>query len=213
MANDLKAVVSVTADTSGLIRGVDGAMQKLNSISKNTSLMAGMTAAQQVFGALQQLWTAISNRSEELGKLAVQFSPEAMSAAAQRSIAELQANQQIGQALGPYQAGIEGMRAASATAEASRIAAQAEQIGEGMIVVQSLMDQSKVAWNEMLDAILVALGVFSQPEKMIQAIGENPMGAANAGAWQLLGFGAAGSGVDYTLNAILETMTTKIGGD
>ncbi len=107
------------------------------------------------------MWGAISERSESLGKLATQFSPEAMSAAAQRSVAEFQANQRVGLALGPYQAGIEGMRAASATAEASRVAAQAEQIGEGMIVVQSLIDQSRVAWNEMLDAMIVVFGLFS----------------------------------------------------
>lgn len=158
MANDLKAVVSVTADTSGLIRGVDGAMQKLNSISRSTSLMAGMTAAQQVFGALQQLWTAISNRSEELGKLAVQFSPEAMSAAAQRSIAEFQANQKVGQALGPYQAGIEQMKAASATEQAAKVTADAEALGQGMIVIESLKTTASELGTGFLDGIIKALG-------------------------------------------------------
>jgi hypothetical protein len=158
VVNDLKAVVSVTADTSGLIRGVDGAMQKLNSISRNTSLMAGMTAAQQVFGALQQLWTAISNRSEELGKLAVQFSPEAMSAAAQRSIAEFQANQKIGQALGPYQAGIEQMKAASATEQATKVTADAEALGQGMIVIESLKTTAGELGTGFIDGIIKALG-------------------------------------------------------
>lgn len=158
MADDLKAVVSVTADTTGLIRGVDGAMQKLNTMSRNTSIMAGMSVAQQVFGAMQQLWTAISARSEALGALATQFSPEAMAAAAQRSIAEFQANQQIGQALGPYQAGIERMKAQSATEEAAKVVSDAEALGQGMIVIESLKTTAGELGTGFIDGIIKALG-------------------------------------------------------
>lgn len=158
MADDLKAVVSVTADTTGLIRGVDGAMQKLNTMSRNTSIMAGMSVAQQVFGAMQQLWAAISARSEALGTLATQFSPEAMAAAAQRSIAEFQANQQIGQALGPYQAGIERMKAQSATEEAAKVVSDAEALGQGMIVIESLKTTAGELGTGFIDGIIKALG-------------------------------------------------------
>lgn len=203
MADDLKAVVSVTADTTGLIRGVDGAMQKLNTMSRNTSIMAGMSVAQHVFGALQQLWGAISERSEALGKLATQFSPEAMTAAAQRSIAELQANMQIGQALGPYQAGIERMKAQSATEQAAKVTADAEALGQGMIVIESLKTTAGELGTGFIDGI-------------IKALGGSEMDAVSLGTATAFERTGATEMIAEALTPIVgwvEDIATKIGGD
>ena len=144
MANDLKASVSITADTSGLISGVNGAMEKINRVSASSSAMAGMMGAQKIIQVAQQLYAAVSERSEHLSKLAHTFSPEAMRSAANLSQAQLQSDMAVGQAMGPAQAGIDRAKQDAIAEETAGTLKNAEQIGAGMIVLNSIWNETKL---------------------------------------------------------------------
>ena len=159
MADQLKAVVSVTADTSGLVRGVEGAMAKIGSIGRSVSIMAGLQAGQMLLDGAMRAWRAISDRSEELGKLATELTPAGSMAQYQRMIAELAANKQIAQAIAPAQVGIELMRAQSAREQAASIVGNAGQIGAGMNFVEALKVTMTEAFTGLTDGILMALGI------------------------------------------------------
>jgi hypothetical protein len=158
MADELKAVVKITADTKGLVEGVDGAMRKLDSVAKHTGMLAGMEGAEKLLGLAEKVWDGISSRSEALGQMAHQFSPEAMTSQANLSIAQMQAAQTVGTAIGPYQAAIDQMKANSATEGAAQTASKSESIGQGMIVVEALKNTAEEAFSGITDGVLSALG-------------------------------------------------------
>ena len=180
MANDLKASVSITADTSGLISGVNGAMEKINKISSNTSMMAGMMGASKVIDLAKQLWDAMGDRSEHLSKLAHTFSPEAMTSAANLSQSQMKADMAVGQAMGPAQAGIDRAKQDALREETAQTLKHAEEIGQGMIVLNAIWDQTKAIAIGATDASLIAIG--SLAESNLAELGTMQAGAVQNGA-------------------------------
>jgi hypothetical protein len=162
MANDLKASVSITADTSGLISGVNGAMEKINKISSNTSMMAGMMGASKVIDLAKQLWDAMGERSDHLSKLAHTFSPEAMTSAANLSQSQMKSDMAVGQAMGPAQAGIDRAKQDAIAEETANTLKNAEEIGNGMIVLNAIWDQTKAIAIGATDASLADIGSLTE---------------------------------------------------
>lgn len=158
MAEQLKAVVQITADTTGLVRGIEGAMSKIGSIARGVSVMAAVQAGSMLLNQAQRVWQMVSERSDELGKLAVELTPQGSIAQMQRMMAELAANQQIAKAIAPTQVGIEMMRAQSAREQAAAVVADADQIGAGMNFVEALKTTAGEAFTGLTDGILKALG-------------------------------------------------------
>ena len=208
MANDLKASVSITADTSGLISGVNGAMEKINRISASSTAMAGMMGAQKVLQLAQQMYSAISDRSEHLSKLAHTFSPEAMTSAANLSQAQLKSDMAVGQAMGPAQAGIDRAKQDAIAEETASTLKNAQQIGEGMIVLNAIWNQTKLIATESADATLMALGSLNQAPEMAAAAAANPVEVANG---SLLGVSAGP--LLQAIGSTLEAMFAKVKGD
>jgi hypothetical protein len=208
MANDLKASVSITADTSGLISGVNGAMEKINRISASSTAMAGMMGAQKVLQLAQQMYTAISDRSEHLSKLAHTFSPEAMTSAANLSQAQLKSDMAVGQAMGPVQAGIDRAKEDALAEETASTLQNAKQIGEGMIVLNAIWNQTKLIATESADATLMALGSLNQMPEMAQAAVNRPVDTANGAI-----LGVSAGPLLQAIGSTLEAMFAKVKGD
>jgi len=208
MANDLKASVSITADTSGLISGVNGAMEKINKISSNTSMMAGMEGASKVIDLAKKLWDAMGDRSEHLSKLAHTFSPEAMTSAANLSQSQMKSDMAIGQAMGPAQAGIDRAKQDAIAEETASTLKNAQQIGEGMIVLNAIWDQTKSMATESADAALMALGSLNQIPEMAAAAVANP---AETAVGSVLGVSAGP--LLQAIGSTLEAMFGKVKGD
>jgi hypothetical protein len=208
MANDLKASVSITADTSGLISGVNGAMEKINRVSASSSAMAGMMGAQKIIQVAQQLYAAVSERSEHLSKLAHTFSPEAMRSAANLSQAQLQSDMAVGQAMGPAQAGIDRAKQDAIAEETAGTLKNAEQIGAGMIVLNSIWNETKLQSMAAADAVLMALGSTVQDPNMAAGAGANqaetnPLVDALKSSTPVLGL----------ISDLLESVYAKVKGD
>ena len=208
MANDLKASVSITADTSGLISGVNGAMEKINRISASSTAMAGMMGAQKVLQLAQEMYSAISDRSEHLSKLAHTFSPEAMTSAANLSQAQLQSDMAIGQAMGPAQAGIDRAKQDAIAEETANTLKNAQQIGEGMIVLNAIWNQTKLLATESADATLMALGSLNQMPEMAAAAAANPLETAVGST-----LGVSAGPLLQAIGSTLEAMFAKVKGD
>jgi hypothetical protein len=208
MANDLKASVSITADTSGLISGVNGAMEKINRVSASSSAMAGMMGAQKIIQVAQQLYAAVSERSEHLSKLAHTFSPEAMRSAANLSQAQLQSDMAVGQAMGPAQAGIDRAKQDAIAQQTAGTLKNAEQIGAGMIVLNSIWNETKLQSMAAADAVLMALGSTVQDPNMAADAGANqaetnPLVDALKSSTPVLGL----------ISDLLESVYAKVKGD
>lgn len=212
MASDLKASVSITADTSGLIKGVNGAMEKISRISATSSMMAGMMGAGQILGYAQQLLGIVSDRSQHLSKLAHTFSPEAMTSAANLSQAQLASDQQIGQAMGPAQAGIDRMKQEYLAEETANTLKNAEAIGDGMITLNALWEQTKAISVGAADASLMALGALTKVPEMADAMAANPVQAAAGTAVQAT-MGAGGTGIMMAIESTLMAIFSKVKGD
>jgi len=212
MASDLKASVSITADTSGLIKGVNGAMEKISRISATSSMMAGMMGAGQILGYAQQLLSIVSDRSQNLSKLAHTFSPEAMTSAANLSQAQLASDQKIGQAMGPAQAGIDRMKQEYLAEETANTLKNAEAIGEGMITLNAIWEQTKAIGVGAADASLMALGAATKVPEMVDAMAANPIQAAAGTAMQAT-MGAGGTGIMMAIESTLMAIFSKVKGD
>jgi hypothetical protein len=212
MASDLKASVSITADTSGLIKGVNGAMEKISRISATSSMMAGMMGAGQILGYAQQLLGIVSDRSQHLSKLAHTFSPEAMTSAANLSQAQLASDQKIGQAMGPAQAGIDRMKQEYLAEETANTLRNAEAIGEGMITLNAIWEQTKAIGVGAADASLMALGAATKVPEMVDAMAANPIQAAAGTALQPI-MGAGSTGIMMAIESTLMAIFSKVKGD
>jgi hypothetical protein len=212
MASDLKASVSITADTSGLIKGVNGAMEKISRISATSSMMAGMMGAGQILGYAQQLLGIVSDRSQHLSKLAHTFSPEAMTSAANLSQAQLASDQKIGQAMGPAQAGIDRMKQEYLAEETANTLKNAEAIGEGMITLNAIWEQTKAIGVGAADASLMALGAATKVPEMVDAMAANPIQAAAGTALQPI-MGAGSTGIMMAIESTLMAIFSKVKGD
>lgn len=158
MAEQLKAVVSVVADTSGLIKGIDGAMAKINSMSRNVSVMAGLSVGAQAMNLLQSIGATIQRRSDELGRFATEFHPEAQIAEVNRQMAELRAQKEIGAAMVPSQQAIEMLRTQTAQQEATRVTANAEEIGLGRVRVAAVGEMFSEMGKAFVDDVLARIG-------------------------------------------------------
>ena len=211
MANDLKASVSITADTSGLISGVNGAMEKINRISASSTAMAGMMGAQKVLQLAKEMYSAISDRSEHLSKLAHTFSPEAMTSAANLSQSQLKSDMAVGQAMGPAQAGIDRAKQDAIAEETASTLKNAKQIGEGMIVLNAIWNETKAMATASADATLMALGALNQAPEMAAFAAENPGQAAGAAVSGTLGPSAGP--LLTAISSTLEAMFAKVKGD
>lgn len=204
MANDLKAVVQISANTDGLIKGVDGALQKIDAMSRNTATMAGIMSAEKLIGLAKQMWSAVNERSEYFGKLAQTYSPEAMQATAQAAVAQMKADQRVGVAMGPAEAGIQNMKAENAARQADRIVNNADAIGGGRIQLAAIQEQLSNAYNGVIDGILQTFSPDNDKE-LFYSIGES--------------FGEATGSTDMLADALtpvvswLDEIASKIGGD
>jgi hypothetical protein len=156
----------------------------------------------------QQLYAAVSERSEHLSKLAHTFSPEAMRSAANLSQAQLQSDMAVGQAMGPAQAGIDRAKQDAIAEETAGTLKNAEQIGAGMIVLNSIWNETKLQSMAAADAVLMALGSTVQDPNMAAGAGANqaetnPLVDALKSSTPVLGL----------ISDLLESVYAKVKGD
>lgn len=143
MAEQLKAVVSVTADTSGLVRGVEGAMSRLDSIGRNVSLLSGLTIGGSAISAIGRIIATVQERATRFEEAALDYSPDAQRAEQRRKQQEEEQRRRIGEMMGPSQIAIAMVKSQFSTQEMRRVAQSQEAIGFGRIYGATLLESIK----------------------------------------------------------------------
>lgn len=206
----MKAVITLTADASGVSVGVSKAMKSLEDLQAGVSQLRSLAVA----GILANVFRGLANgamdelkRLEDLGRT---YSPEGMAAANQLAIAQQQSDQTLGQAFGPITAAIDQMKVQAIKDLTDYLVANKEPIGQAMAALAGFT----VGLAEMTAQTLVAFGTLvdwisnNTPEQMAADVG---MAAGNS----FLGGGnaALGSANITAIGLIYDILKSKLGGD
>lgn len=108
---DMKAVITLTADASGVQSGVAQAMKSLNGMADQVNQIRSGIAGQaigQLFSFSQNAFNEVSHRITDAAHA---YSPEAMAGANNLAITQQQQDQKLGQAYGDVVAFIDNFKA------------------------------------------------------------------------------------------------------
>ena len=209
-SSDMKAVITLTADASGVSVGVSKAMKSLENLQAGVSQLRSLAVA----GILANVFRGLANgamdelkRLEDLGRT---YSPEGMAAANQLAIAQQQSDQTLGQAFGPITAAIDQMKVQAIKDLTDYLVANKEPIGQAMAALAGFT----VGLAETTAEFLVALGKFvdwvsnSTPGEIAADVG------TAAGESFLGGGNMALGGANMTaIGLIYDVIKSKLGGD
>jgi hypothetical protein len=206
----MKAVITLTADASGVSVGVSKAMKSLENLQAGVSQLRSLAVA----GILADVFRGLANgamdelkRLEDLGRT---YSPEGMAAANQLAIAQQQSDQTLGQAFGPITAAIDQMKVQAIKDLTDYLVANKEPIGQAMAALAGFT----VGLAEMTAQTLVAFGQFvdwisnNTPAKIAADVGTTAGQTFIGGGNQALG-GAMTMAIDN----IYQIIRQKLGGD
>jgi len=209
-STDMKAVITLTADASGVSVGVSKAMKSLENLQAGVSQLRSLAVA----GILADVFRGLANgamdelkRLEDLGRT---YSPEGMAAANQLAIAQQQSDQTLGQAFGPITAAIDQMKVQAIKDLTDYLVANKEPIGQAMAALAGFT----VGLAEMTAQTLVAFGQFvdwisnNTPAKIAADVGTTAGQTFIGGGNQALG-GAMTMAIDN----IYQIIRQKLGGD
>lgn len=207
---DMKAVITLTADASGVSVGVSKAMKSLENLQAGVSQLRSLAVAgilANVFRGLADGAMSELKRLEDLGRT---YSAEGMGAANQLAIAQQQSDQTLGQAFGPITAAIDQMKVQAIKDLTDYLVANKEPIGQAMAALAGFT----VGLADATAEVLVAFGKFadwvsnSTPEQMAFDAAQLGVGGLNnamvGGGWQ---------GIDVQINLLYDVIKSKLGGD
>ena len=209
-SSDMKAVITLTADASGVSVGVSKAMKSLENLQAGVSQLRSLAVA----GILANVFRGLANgamdelkRLEDLGRT---YSAEGMGAANQLAIAQQQSDITLGQAFGPVTAAIDQMKVQAIKDLTDYLVANKEPIGQAMAALAGFT----VGLAETTAEFLVALGKFvdwvsnSTPGEIAADVG------TAAGETFLGGGNMALGGANMTaIGLIYDVIKSKLGGD
>lgn len=108
---DMKAVITLTADASGVQSGVQQAMKSLNGMADQLGAFRNGIAGQAINQLFSMSQSAFEQVSQRITDAAHAYSPEAMSGANNLAITQQQQDQKLGQAYGDVVAFIDNFKA------------------------------------------------------------------------------------------------------
>ena len=207
---DMKAVITLTADASGVSVGVSKAMKSLEALQQGVSQIRSLAVAgilSNVFRGLADGAMSELKRLEDLGR---SYSPEGNRAANQLALAQQQSDKALGLAFGPITAAIDQMKVQALKDLTDYLVANKEPIGQAMAALAGFT----VGLAETTAQFLVTMG------QLIDWISNNTPGqiAADVGTaagQSLLGGGsmALGGANMTTIGLIYDVIKSKLGGD
>jgi len=207
---DMKAVITLTADASGVSVGVSKAMKSLEALQQGVSQIRSLAVAgilSNVFRGLADGAMSELKRLEDLGR---SYSPEGNRAANQLALAQQQSDKALGMAFGPITAAIDQMKVQALKDLTDYLVANKEPIGQAMAALAGFT----VGLAETTAQFLVTMG------QLIDWISNNTPGqiAADVGTaagQSLLGGGsmALGGANMTTIGLIYDVIKSKLGGD
>ena len=210
-STNMKAVLTLTADASGVRVGINQAMKQLDRLNSAVGQLRGLAVANVLGNLFSGIASGVMDELKRLGELGRTYSGEGMAGAAQLAIAQQQSDQQLGQAFGGITAAIDQATAQHLKDLTSYIVAHKDDIGQAMAAVagfgMGLADitaNALATFGELIDWV-----ANSTPEKMAKDVGMLVVDTVNTAYSGHVGyeFGKAGIQSIYTL------LYEKLGGD
>jgi hypothetical protein len=206
----MKAVITLTADASGVSVGVSKAMKSLENLQAGVSQLRSLAVAGMLANVFRGLADGAMSELKRLEDLGRTYSPEGMAAANQLAIAQQQSDQTLGQAFGPITAAIDQMKVQAIKDLTDYLVANKEPIGQAMaalagftVGLAEMTAQTLVAFGNLVDWI--SNTTLEQKAKEIAiAGGETLMGGGNM---------ALGSANITAIGLIYDVLKSKLGGD
>jgi len=207
---DMKAVITLTTDASGVSVGVSKAMKSLENLQAGVSQLRSLAVAGMLANVFRGLADGAMSELKRLEDLGRTYSPEGMAAANQLAIAQQQSDQTLGQAFGPITAAIDQMKVQAIKDLTDYLVANKEPIGQAMaalagftVGLAKMTAQTLVAFGQLVDWI--SNTTLEQKAKEIAiAGGETLMGGGNM---------ALGSANITAIGLIYDVIKSKLGGD
>lgn len=209
-SSDMKAVITLTADASGVSVGVSKAMKSLENLQAGVSQLRSLAVAGILANVFQGLASGAMDELKRLENLGRTYSAEGMGAANQLAIAQQQSDITLGQAFGPVTAAIDQMKVQAIKDLTDYLVANKEPIGQAMAALAGFT----VGLADATAQTLVAFGEFvdwisnNTPGQM--AFDTAQMGV---GAIDYAMVGPAWLGIDTQINLIYDVIKSKLGGD
>jgi len=207
---DMKAVITLTADASGVSVGVSKAMKSLENLQAGVSQLRSLAVAGILANVFRGLASGAMDELKRLEDLGRTYSAEGMNAANQLAMAQQQSDQTLGQALGPITAAIDQMKVQAIKDLTDYLVANKEPIGQAMAALAGFT----VGLADATAEFLVTIGKFidwvsnSTPEKMAADVG-------TAAGDSLIGGGnmALGGANLTAIGLIYDVIKSKLGGN
>jgi hypothetical protein len=206
----MKAVITLTADASGVSVGVSKAMKSLENLQAGVSQLRSLAVAGILANVFRGLASGAMDELKRLEDLGRTYSAEGMNAANQLAMAQQQSDQTLGQALGPITAAIDQMKVQAIKDLTDYLVANKEPIGQAMAALAGFT----VGLADATAEFLVTIGKFidwvsnSTPEKMAADVG-------TAAGDSLIGGGnmALGGANLTAIGLIYDVIKSKLGGN
>lgn len=208
-STNMKAVVTLTADASGVQAGVNRALAQINRMQQAVSSLRGLAVAGVAMDFGRSLAQMGQQHLDMITNAANAYSPDAMMGANSLSIAQHESDMKLADAFGPVVGLISEIKAQALRDLTDYLVQNKEAIGQAMVNIANF----GVAVGELSANMLVS---FSMLVNAINDFLENGFGSASsqevaAGVGQIaLGGGPAGSMIG---TAIYELLRRKMGGD
>ena len=207
-SSDMKAVITLTADASGVSVGVSKAMQSLENLQQGVAQLRSLAVAGILANVFQGLASGAMDELKRLENLGRTYSAEGMGAANQLAIAQQQSDITLGQAFGPVTAAIDQMKVQALKDLTDYLVANKEPIGQAMAALAGFT----VGLADMTAQTLVAFGKFVDwiSNHTPGQIAADVATAAGDSAMSSMGLGNAQM---TAIGLIYDVIKSKLGGD
>lgn len=208
-STNMKAVLTLTADASGVSVGINRALRDLERLQKGVQDIRNLAVTGLLANLFRGLGQGVMEELNRLGELGRQYSPEGMSAANDLAIAQQQSDQALGQAFGGITAIIDQAAAAHLKELTQYLIDNKDRIGEAMLLVAEF----GMAMADTTAQLLVAFGGLAE---WIHSLIDNPVETMTATAGEAatqVAFGSAGGPLLQMTGAIYDALRHKLGGD
>ena len=133
MASNMKAVITLTADASGVQAGVNQALRSLDRMQQGISALRGLAVAGIAMDLGRMLFSGVQEQMQRISDSAHQFSPEAMGASNQLAITQMEQDKRLAEAFGPFIALIDQIKGQALIELTSYLIANKDAIGEALV--------------------------------------------------------------------------------
>lgn len=129
----MKAVITLTADASGVQAGVTQALRQLDRMQQGIATLRGLAVAGLAMDLGRMMFSGIQEQMQRISDAAHQFSPEAMASSNQLALTQLNQDKRLADAFGPFIALIDQIKGQALIELTSFLVANKDAIGQALV--------------------------------------------------------------------------------